>query len=148
MDPLSALSIATSTVQFLDFGCKLFSKSKEIYTSADGALIDQRQSEDACKRLKELTECLKKSLRVDQNGRLSPEDTAIHTICNDCVEISNEMLMMFEKLRVHDGVRHRRWESFRKALISVWSKKKVNEMASRLQRYKQELGTHILVSLR
>ena len=148
MDPLSAVSIAASTIQFVDFGCKLFSKSKEIYTSADGALIDQRQSEDACKRLKELTECLKKSLRVDQYGSPSPEGKAIHIICNDCVEISNDMLMMFEKLRVHDGVRYRRWNSFRKALISVWSEKKVNEMASRLQRYKQELDTHISVSLR
>ena len=107
VDPLSVLSIAASTVQFVDFGCKVFSKSKEIYTSADGALVSQKQSEDACKRLKELTECLKKSMRVDQNGRPSPEDTAIHTICNDCVELSNEMLAMFEKLRVHDGVRYR-----------------------------------------
>ena len=148
MDPLSALSVAASAVQFVDFGCKLFSKSKEIYNSADGTPIGQQQAGNASKRLVELTDYLKKSLRVDQNRQSTPEDKALDAICNGCIEISNKLLATFEKLQVQNGTKYRRWASYQKAFISISSKREVDAMVSRLQSYKEELDTHVLVSLR
>jgi len=44
MDPFSAIGLAGNIVQFVDFGCKLFSQTREIYSSATGA---SRQIDDA-----------------------------------------------------------------------------------------------------
>ena len=147
MDPLSALSVAASTVQFVDFGCRLFSDTKEIYKSADGARIDHKQSEDAAIRLGELTEGLKASLRAKKGGRLAPGDEALEAICNGCIELANQLHSIFQDLRVQSGTKHRRWGSFQKAFMSVWSRKEVEAISLRLRRYGEELRTHILVSV-
>ena len=123
MDPLSALSVAASTVQFVDFGCRLFSDVKEVYNSADGALIDHTQSENAATRLSNLTEGLKASLRAKKDGWLVPGGQALEAICHGCIEVASELQSVFQKLRINYGTKHRRWESFRKALLSVWSRK-------------------------
>lgn len=39
MDPFSAFSLASSVIQFVDFGIKLFSKGRELYKSGSGALF-------------------------------------------------------------------------------------------------------------
>lgn len=37
LDPLTALSIASSVIQIIDFGCRLVSETQQIYHSASGA---------------------------------------------------------------------------------------------------------------
>jgi hypothetical protein len=59
MDGLSALSVAASVAQFIEFTCSLVTKSKEIYTSAHGASVQQVEMEAAIKRLVELSERIK-----------------------------------------------------------------------------------------
>ena len=73
---------------------------------------------------------------------------ALEVICNSCVDLSNELLARFEKLRVHEADKHRRWKSFRQALKSVWSKGEIDDIERRLNSYRKELDAHILVSLR
>jgi len=41
-----------------------------------------------------------------------------------------------------------RWESYRKGLKSAWSKGKVDEITTRLERLQNELLAHVLVALR
>jgi hypothetical protein len=68
MDPLSALSVAASVAQFLEFGCSLVSKTRQIYKSASGATISQAETTIATRRLLELTQRLKASLE----GKITP----------------------------------------------------------------------------
>jgi hypothetical protein len=63
MDPFSALSIATSVAQFVEFGCSLFSETRQIYKSLDGATVSQVETSLAATRLLELSERMKFSLR-------------------------------------------------------------------------------------
>lgn len=63
MDPFSALSIATSVAQFVEFGCSLVSETRQIYNSLDGATVSQVETSLAAKRLLKLSERMKSSLR-------------------------------------------------------------------------------------
>jgi hypothetical protein len=63
MDPFSALSIATSVAQFVEFGCSLVSETRQIYKSLDGATVSQVETSLAATRLLELSERMKSSLR-------------------------------------------------------------------------------------
>jgi hypothetical protein len=85
MDGLSALSVAASVAQFLEFGCSLVSKSKEIYPSVDGALPRNISTEDATRRLIELSEVIKSGLVLDshQPDLASKVDDPLRSIC-DC----------------------------------------------------------------
>jgi hypothetical protein len=72
MDPFSALSIGTSVAQFVEFGCNLVSETIQIYKSLDGATVSQVETSLAAKRLLELSERMKSSLR-DQTFPKPPD---------------------------------------------------------------------------
>jgi hypothetical protein len=70
MDLLSALSVAASIVQFLQLGCSLVSKTRQIHN--DGTPLNHPECEDATKRLLGLTRSVEKSLKeIEQLGTLS-----------------------------------------------------------------------------
>ena len=150
MDGLSALSVAASVAQFLEFGCSLVSKSKEIYHSVDGALPRNISAEDATRRLIELSEVIKSGLVLDshQPDLASKVDDALRSICDGCIAASETLLSKLDKLKVQNGQGMRRFKSVRQALKSVWSQKSVDELAERLQHFRREMDAHILVSLR
>jgi hypothetical protein len=116
LDPFSALSVASSVVKFLDFSCQVVSKARDINHSADGVSIDHAQSEAAAKRLADLAEGMRASLQLGSatsavsgnefvlvSRHAMPEDEAIKVLCTSCVEISNQLIDKFGKLRVTAG---------------------------------------------
>lgn len=161
MDPFSALSVAAAVVQFLDFGCQVVSKAKAINRSVDGISIDHAQSEAAAKRLAKLAEGMRSSLQLESTASSSsgngfvlvsrhtlPEDEAIKILCTSCVDLSQELIAKFDRLRVSTGAKHRRWKSLRQALKSVWSKRAIDDISDQLNKHRKELEGHVLLSLR
>src|SRR6266536_6475334 len=116
MDPLSALSIAASVAQFIQFASSLVSKSHQIY--AEGALVDHVECENATKRLVNLTNEVQSSLGdLGSLGKLSEDSEALRTICVRCGKLSEDLISRLSDLRVDR--KHRKWKSFRQALKSV-----------------------------
>lgn len=152
MDPLSALSIAACVVQFVDFGTKVLKDGKELYNSADGALAENVDFATSSSRLQQLSTTLQDSLHQGtqglQQGPLQERDAALENICYACMQISKELVSKLENLKVQDGSKHRKWESLKQILKSMWSKKEIEDMADRLAKLRVELDTHVLISLR
>jgi hypothetical protein len=146
MDGLSALSVAASVAQFIEFSCSLVTKSKEIYTSAHGTPLQQVEMEAAVKRLIELSERIKTA--PSRNRGSIAQDQALTSICQGCATISNQLLAKLNKLKLQDSVKHRGYKSFRQALKSVWAKGSIDEMAARLIAFRREMDAYVLVSLR
>jgi hypothetical protein len=121
-------------------------KSKEIYTSAHGAPVQQVEMEAAIKRLIELSERIKTF--PQQTGLFIAEDQALASICQGCITMSNQLLAKLNKLKIEDGTQHRRYKSFRQALKSVCAKRSIDDMAARLNAFQREMDAHVLVSLR
>jgi hypothetical protein len=147
MDPLSALSVAASVVQFVQFGASLVSKTHEIYASHEGTLSANVQVEAATKRLIGLVDGLRGPL-VAGNSFPSVGSQELEDICNKCISISKELLARLNKLRVQDTHKHRKWKSFRQALKSVWSKDGIEATRKQLAACKDELDMHMTVSIR
>ncbi|PMD34400.1 hypothetical protein L207DRAFT_468687 [Hyaloscypha variabilis F] len=149
MDGLSALSVAASVAQFIEFGCSLVSKSKEIYESTRGLPKVYVEAENATNRLLELSRRLTTSLEIEKQSMHSDSSDSdpLKIICEECVKLSEKLLKKLEKLRLADGQNKRHWKSFRQALKTVWSKSSIDEIAKRLQSYRTELDSHILISL-
>jgi hypothetical protein len=54
MDPLTALSVAFSVVQFVEFGIKILETDTEIYHSASGTSVQSAVIEDVTRDLQGL----------------------------------------------------------------------------------------------
>jgi len=145
LDPLTALSVAGTIVQFVDFSSKLLAKSREIYESASGASIDNNQLEAIAKDLEGLNARLRKPLPSQQS--LGEYDISLVKLGEQCAGVAAELIHALEELKVR-GTTHLRWKSFRKALKSVRKREEVEAITLRLQNFREELNLHILVNLR
>lgn len=149
LDPMSALSIAAAAVQFVDFARVIVCKSKDLYRSTDGVLQENKQTETVTMRLKELA----KSVEIQATPRPSNSNTSstnprLQIICTACSSLSTELLEHLHQLKVPENAGHRKWNSFRQALKSVWSKRAIDNMAEKLSNLRAELDTEVLILLR
>lgn len=70
LEPVTALTLATSVVQFITFASKLISKGYKFYESADGALIEHSEHAAVAANLVDLTHGLDHSLAAFATGKL------------------------------------------------------------------------------
>jgi hypothetical protein len=100
MEPLSALNIATSVVQFVDFSSKIISKSLEIYKSDYAELSEYSNIRYIITKLEELARDLEKSLKLDDstNSHMSQNDLGLLDLCKECKTISNKLIAVLDKL--------------------------------------------------
>ena len=145
MDPLTALGLASSVIQVVDFSIRLVSKGVEIYK--DGRLVENVDAEQTTQSLKELNGELQRSIQDNRcGGPLSEEDQSLMGLCASCESIANELLRKFGQTKVTG--KHRKWKSARQALKSVTSKDELEELARKLGMYRGEIILNVTVSLR
>lgn len=144
LDPQTALSVATSVLQFVDFGTKLISKGREIYKSADGVLADHAEQAAVASKLADLTRGLSKS--ADSFNTLvnpAPEDTALAKVALDCLEVAEDFSAAIDQLAVTGD--RRKWKSFRQALKSIWKKEDLEKKMAKMDGLRQLVIVHLLV---
>lgn len=144
MDPLSAVSLAGNLLQFIQLGMQVVSKAKEIYVN--GAVAANIDLEDLTEDLRTLTLKLKLPPRGDTASQTVNEQ-ALNEAYDHCIDISDDLIAHLKKLKGPGGHRGK-WKSFRHALEAVWTKKDVEEIASRLSTYRAQMELHLLVSLK
>ena len=148
LDPLTALSVAASVIQFVEFSSQIVSKARHIYQSPHGILQENYENETISIRLQSLAEGLKVPLKPKEDTAVTKQDQALQDICMECISLSDELLLRLDELKVPSIAQQRRWKSCRQALKSVWSKKKLDAAAARLSQLRSELDSHVLYYLR
>jgi hypothetical protein len=152
MDPLSALSLAGTIVQFVDFGSTLLREARGLYQSSSGDLTANEELELVTADLRALVAKLQQSetpqaipgpLTKDEHD----DNISFEKICAGAMSIAQELLERLEKLKLK-GIRSSKWDAFQKAVKSLWTKKEVNELVDRLSKFKAALDARILLSLR
>ena len=138
LDPITALGVAGNVVQFIDFGLKVTSKAREIYRSVDGALEENVDLEVVTGDLAAITQKLE-AHSVATIGRDGLD-------CQRCSEAAIELLTALERFKVSG--QNSRVKSARKALKAIWGKRRVDEMRTRLEGYRDEIQFHVLVELK
>jgi hypothetical protein len=150
LDPLSALSLASSIVQFVDFGIKLVSDGYELYER--GSLKINDELERATRDLTQLAEDLATSPQTvsEQPGtriRLpSKHERSLQQLAETCKELSDQLLSVLEDLKPRE--RQNGLESFRKALAGSRKAGKARNIETRLKKLQDELGIHLLAIMK
>lgn len=90
---------------------------------------------------------LELSREIDKgNNRLTNSDKQLNDLCAGCQKVANELLGVVQKLRGSGS--KTRWSSFRQAVLTVWKEKEVRALIDRLERYRSQIDTALLVALR
>lgn len=133
MDPLTAIALAGNILQFVETSVTVISKSRELYRSSDGSLVENSDSERITKDLEALSRKIKQS-----SGNADPE---IKNLCDECEAISGELLKVLSKLQVKG--KHRKSESLRIAIRSALGIDEVESLGRRLAQYREQLVLHV-----
>lgn len=123
LDPLTALSLASSIVQFVDFGSKLLSRSIEISKSASGELEESRSIKDICLVLKDFCERL--VVYADPSTTIGAA-AAIVDIGKKCRIQATLLIMTLSKLEKKPG-QGKAW-AVRLAFKGLWKKDEIESM--------------------
>ena len=151
LEPLTAISIASAVVQFIDFGSKVVTRSSEIYRSSDGALQENTELENIIREVTKLNEKVLSSRPNPHTDGFSKDDEATRELVGSCEILANDLLQVLRDLKAqHSGPVGRRWTCLRKAVASQtpWNKDKVQGLERRLNRVKEQIGHRLLVMMR
>ena len=147
LDPLSALSLAGTVVQFVDFTIKILDKGRQIYKSADGSTAEHEDLNAITNDLIGLNERLKSSMHSRRAVKqLSLDEQALEGVASDCSSIAQELLDQLQKLKLQG--KKTKMKSLHQTLKNVWNKGNLEELEDRLARYREELEVHLLVSIK
>ncbi|RDW79842.1 hypothetical protein BP6252_04480 [Coleophoma cylindrospora] len=146
MDPLTALSLAGTIIQFVDFGNKILRGSKELYDSTSGALSVNDELEVRARELKDLTIKLRRPIHIDTTSAHHGMYSALQTLCVACRKAAEELIARLQRLKVEG--QHRAWKSFRQAIKYAWNQTEIEVLSKKLHELRKSLDTHILAGLR
>jgi hypothetical protein len=101
MHPFSAISLAGSIIQFVDFSSKVISKSQQIPKSAHGALPGQVDLELLTKDLLDLHQGLRTPLcPMATAPGLNQEESQLESLRECCDDVAREMLSALDAIKV------------------------------------------------
>jgi hypothetical protein len=148
--PAPPIILARSVIQLTTFASDIICKSREIYRSEDGVLVEQSELEIISRNLRELANNVSRSsIILKKGGHANAEDEykqQLQELCKGCERVSTELLDAIQDLRSIGE--HKRWNSFQQALKSIRSEASINALVKRLDRYRNQLDTILLFSVR
>ena len=146
LEVFTALGLASSIVQFVDFGCHLFSKASELHQSAEGVSTENADLEIIARSLERLSDGLIKSTRAAAFGAGQSAEDELQRLADRCKNVAGELLSVLGALRIQGS--NTRWKSFRQALFSMWKKPKVEKMTETLLDFRRQMTTCLIKILK
>ena len=152
MELLTAVGLASNVVQFISFAGDLISKGKEIARSADGVLLENHEIEAVTQSLHDLSQELiapknHAQTRSRDSNKISQAEEELLKLCDGARDVAKTLLTALRNLKA-PNIKRTPWTSFRQAFLAVLSADKVDQLSIRLERYRQQINTALLVSLR
>jgi hypothetical protein len=149
MDPVTALGVASSVVQLVDFTQGLFRSTYEIYKSASGRTETHINLQSITASLKTLTDNLARSVEratPAPDKEPSNHDAELLTLCQKCRVVAEKLSSALEGLSTQKAQSF--WHSFGVALHTVWKKREIELLENELETFRQQISLQINVYVR
>lgn len=147
LEPFTALSLAASVVQFVDFGSKLLIEGYGVYQSADGASRKHREIEHLTSDLKVLSGRLAATYSSG-TATLSADEVALQELGGQSRDLAQELLDLLEDLKVKTTGVLRSWDTVKQTFRKVGKADKIEKMQKRLDRIRSQVNTLLLRIIR
>jgi hypothetical protein len=139
-EALAALSLAANIINFVDFGIRLFSSSRELYQSAEGALKENIELAESASNIRLVVQRI-------TNSRIGVDEPALREVAGTCLRLADELLATLHGLKI-DNQKHRQAETLRKSLKGIRSRHKVKDLYDRLCKVREQICFHLSDLLR
>lgn len=159
MDPLTAISLASNVVSFVQFASELFKSTREIYGSANGCTADIESLDYIYGHLRTLSDALKPpefnersnpeilSERSTSLTSLNVESMDVHGLAALCKADCDTLLDITRKLK-SGSPSTSKWRSFRYALSKAWNEKAISNLEQRLRNIQTTITLSICASVK
>jgi hypothetical protein len=145
MDPLTCLSVAGTVAQFVDFSFKILKGTLQLYE--DGQLAVHEQTARVVKDLSNFSTQMHCSVRAEGISRaLTENELELEKLCKECGVLADDMISRLNKFKASD--KRQIWNSVGQVFMSVWSKKELDALESRLSKYRDMMNSRLLGCLR
>jgi len=147
LDPLTALSLAGTIVQFVDFGSKIISKSRDLARSSTGTSEEASNHEIIINDLLKLSRSLREQLQTaNSSGSADDDNQTLQAVCTGCIQLSERLLARLNSVKIQANAGKRK--IFRLAVRAVWSQKEIHKLHLELGDFRNQIELHVLISFR
>lgn len=117
LDPLTAVSLAGTLIQFVDFGSKLISRTQELCRSVNSSLPVNEELDLVIQTLLKLVAKLQRPQNSDLLAEFDADDyQSLVELCSSCVQVAEVIISKLESLKIKG--RPRKWRSLQQAVKS------------------------------
>jgi hypothetical protein len=144
-EAIAGLSLAANIMQVINFAANFVSLSWKILNTGQDGLSTADSLNQLAKDLKQVVQRLNND--IAQHPSRSPHaDSALTTLGRDCIRVSESLLEILDKTRVH-SVNNKRG-AFAAAFRLMLKKDDIAKFSKTLNEFRSELSLGLLVSLR
>lgn len=158
LDPSSAIGLAASLVTLIGFTKDVLSKSQELHRSINGDLVQNTELRavmerfgDCMLQFRNTTLCKRKYFEnlgegfdSDTNG-VDQFEVQLLKMAEDVGVIIDQLMQALQKLAVSSP--ESKWSCARQALTTVFKEPELREFEERIDRYRKQIDTTLLLSL-
>jgi hypothetical protein len=139
MDPITAISFASSILTFVDFGLKIVTGTLEVVKS--GTLVHNSNIAIVINDFHDVVSSL---------GRhplgTSAHELALKELATKCQQVSQKLIELLDTLRTSPN--SSTWQGMKITLRSMRKKGEVANLESQLDKYRSEIMTRVLLILK
>lgn len=148
MAEFAALGVASSILQIVDFGMKVFHTTYELAKASADASTQNVELESLAEEHRNVAKRLQLSLQ--SRASLSFNEKALVQISTDCIKLTEELLNLLGRLKVPQGSRNFRrvLESTKAAVKTHRKRDEIESYRRQLQQRNTQLATALLLVLR
>ena len=151
LDPLTAISLASAIVQFVDFGSKIVGGTVEIYKSVNGATKENAELEDITVNINQLNDKISMPTVAIAGEAISDDESILTGLALSSKAVAKDLLTLLRDLRGARGSgSHKVWESFRMAVTAQtpWNKEKIRGLERTLKEIQEAISHRLIVMMR
>ncbi|KAJ8129401.1 hypothetical protein O1611_g4229 [Lasiodiplodia mahajangana] len=144
MDPLTALSLAGTIIQFIHFASTLFNGVQQIHASATGTSAESENLKNICERLLQFAASLQvkdqnQTVAAGSGSNLSGYGPELRRLAAQCEADCKQLLEIVSRLNVETGSGLRWWRSLRVALAEASKSSDVKALKQRINYNQQSM---------
>jgi N-terminal domain on NACHT_NTPase and P-loop NTPases len=139
MDPITAISFASSILTFVDFGLKIVTGTLEVVKS--GSLVHNSNIAIVINDFHDVVS----SLGRHPQGT-SAHELALKELATKCQQVSQKLIELLDTLKTSPN--SSTWQGMKITLRSMRKKGEVANLESQLDKYRSEIMTRVLLILK
>ncbi|RYP86967.1 hypothetical protein DL770_004848 [Monosporascus sp. CRB-9-2] len=148
MEALVAVSLSSNILHFVELSAKLVRTANEL--RHDASTSENRDHAAIAEHLETIANGVKASVQEIEgaSAAVSPDEKALIPVAEGCSELAQDLLRRLKACGVGAQQADKRFNRTKRALRCMWSRREIDEINTRLQYFRSELGLHMTYGIK